>query len=284
MCGEPVERGRVEKMSKSKKNIVDPEHLINAYGADTARLFILFAAPPAKDLEWSDQGVEGASRFLARVWRLVENLKELFEGTLQNEGEFGKQSAPAASAIKAPAASAAASSRASSVAIDLRRLTHRTIKKVTEDIEREFQFNTAVAALMEFVNGLYKIGPITDMKAGDDLSAVREALETLLVLLSPFAPHIAEELWAETGHKDMLAMRRWPSFDQALIEAEIITIPIQINGKVRTRIDIGADWTKEQVKAATMASAVQGGWVRDASKIRNWVYVDKRIVNIVVES
>src|SRR5438093_8187229 len=168
-CGRPVERGRVEKMSKSKKNIVDPEHLIATYGADTARLFSLFAAPPAKDLEWSDAGVEGAYRFLGRVWRLVHELAPM----------LSKQ-------IKKPKAPP------SSVTTDLRRLTHKTIKKVTDDIEQEFQFNTAIAALMEFVNGLYKVDA---KQAKTDLSAVREATETLLILLTPFAPHLAEELW-----------------------------------------------------------------------------------------
>src|SRR5439155_8992722 len=149
-CGKPVERGRVEKMSKSKKNIVDPEHLIAKYGADTARLFSLFAAPPEKGLEWSDEGVEGAYRFLGRVWRLVHDLAPT----------LSKQS-------KTPEAPPG------SLTSDLRRLTHKTIKKVTDDIEQEFQFNTAIAALMEFVNGLYK-GDAKTMRANADLSALRE--------------------------------------------------------------------------------------------------------------
>src|SRR5216117_1650346 len=203
-CGKPVERGRVEKMSKSRKNIVDPEHLIVAYGADTARLFSLFAAPPEKDLEWSDAGVEGAYRFLGRVWRLVHDLAPTIRtslgqdlGTTDTRGQdragTDATNAQAAGASgltpvgTAPAESVAASSRANSVPIELRRLTHRTIKKVTEDIDREFQFNTAVAALMEFVNGLYKFEADTK---GTENGAFREAIETLLKLLSPFAPHL----------------------------------------------------------------------------------------------
>src|SRR5205807_4277775 len=177
-CGKPVERGRVEKMSKSKKNIVDPEHLIAKYGADTARLFSLFAAPPEKDLEWSDEGVEGAYRFLGRVWRLVHELAPM----LSKE-------------IKTPQAPP------SSVTIDLRRLTHRTIKKVTDDIEHEFQFNTAIAAQMEIVNGLYKFAAET--KGTDrpgEIPALQEAVNVLLVLLTPFAPHIPEQLCEESGH------------------------------------------------------------------------------------
>src|SRR5205823_2756495 len=160
---------------ESKKNIVDPEHLIGAYGADTARLFSLFAAPPEKDLEWSDAGVEGAYRFLGRVWRLVESVQGIFEAKPRAQDSLGQ---------KATAAPAMTSS-------ELRRLTHRTIKKVTEDVDREFQFNTAVAALMEFVNGLYKFQADTKGVGNEDF---REAIETLLMLLSPFAPHLAEEL------------------------------------------------------------------------------------------
>src|SRR5438105_5001910 len=266
-CGKPVERGRVEKMSKSKKNIVDPEHLIAKYGADTARLFSLFAAPPEKDLEWSDEGVEGAYRFLGRVWRLVHELAPLIGRQQVSEG--------------APAASVAASSRASSVTIDLRRLTHKTIKKVTDDIEREFQFNTAIAALMEFVNGLYKVDA-QQMKAKADLSAIREAIETLLILLTPFAPHIAEELWAATGHANSLAHERWPVFDAALLQEDVLTIPIQVNGKLRSKVTVPADWSKEQVIAASKTDAKVGEWIKGKT-IRNIVYVEKRLVNIVVE-
>src|SRR5438309_8717825 len=206
-CGRPVERGRVEKMSKSKKNIVDPEHLIATYGADTARLFSLFAAPPEKDLEWSDEGVEGAYRFLGRVWRLVHDLAPLFK---QSNGGHVVVASPMAS--------------------DLSRLTHKTIEEGSDDIEREFQFNTAIAALMGFVNGLYKVDA-PQMKAKADLSAIREAIETLLILLTPFAPHIAEELWAATGHAKGLAHERWPVFDAALLQEDVLTIPIQVNAK-----------------------------------------------------
>jgi leucyl-tRNA synthetase len=165
----------------------------------------------------------------------------------------------------------------------LRRLTHKTIKKVTEDIEREFQFNTAIAALMEFVNGLYKF--VAEMKertkAGE--AALREAIDALLLLLSPFAPHIAEELWAATGHSTSLARERWPLYDAALIQEEVLTIPVQVNGKVRTRIEIGAGWSEVEVRVASVTAACQGGWVKDAGSIANFVYVPKRIVNIVVK-
>jgi leucyl-tRNA synthetase len=270
-CGKPVERGRVEKMSKSRKNIVDPEHLIATYGADTARLFSLFAAPPEKDLEWSDEGVEGASRFLARVWRLVHDLQPRLSVPTP-------QVKVAIVGVTVVSTDIEAGIRAQ----NLRRLTYRTIKKVTDDIEQEFQFNTAIAALMEFVNGLYKFGAnADDLNRQEAMGAVREAIEALLLLLSPFAPHIAEELWAATGHATVLAKQAWPTYDPALLKDEILTIPVQVNGKVRTRVQIGADWNYAQVREATVTAVLQGGWVKDSSEIANFVYVPKRIVNIV---
>ena len=169
----------------------------------------------------------------------------------------------------------------SSVTTDLRRLTHKTIKKVTDDIEQEFQFNTAIAALMEFVNGLYKVDA-KQAKAKTDLSAVREATETLLILLTPFAPHIAEELWTATGHAKSLAHERWPVFDDALLQEEVLTIPIQVNGKLRSKVTVPADWSKERVIAASKSDTKVGEWIKGKT-IKNVVYVEKRLVNIVVE-
>ena len=295
----PVVKGRVEKMSKSKKNIVDPEHLIATYGADTARLFSLFAAPPEKDLEWSDAGVEGAYRFLGRVWRLVHDLAPTIRtslgqdlGTTDTRGQdragTDATNAQAAGASgltpvgTAPAESVAASSRANSVPIELRRLTHRTIKKVTEDIDREFQFNTAVAALMEFVNGLYKFEIDKDGGSGNEAArAVREAVEALLILLAPFAPHVAEELWSELGHAEGLARHPWPAFDPALLVEDVLTIPVQVNGKLRSKVTVPSDWSKEQVVAKAQQDDKVMEWMRGKT-VKNVVYVDKRLVNIVV--
>ena len=257
-CRRPAEKGRVEKMSKSKKNVVDPEHLIATYGADTARLFALFAAPPEKDLEWNDAGVEGASRFLARVWRLMHEAAPTLNSAPVSGGEAGRK------------------------AQDLRRLTHRTIRKVTEDIEREFQFNTAIAALMEFVNGLYKFtAEAKEAIKADEADALREAVAALILLLSPFAPHIAEELWAETGHATGLARERWPLFDAALIQEAVLTIPVQVNGKVRSKLSVPAEWNKEQVVAASQADVKVREWMQGKT-VKTIVYVDKRLVNIVV--
>jgi leucyl-tRNA synthetase len=271
-CGKPVERGRVEKMSKSRKNIVDPEYLIMAYGADTARLFSLFAAPPAKDLEWSDDGVEGAYRFLGRVWRLVHEVAPKISGQAWSPGIV-----VAGASITSPDIDASGQ-----FVKGLRRLTHRTIKKVTDDIEQEFQFNTAVAALMEFVNGLYKFA--VEARGSEwkgEVAVLREAIETLLLLLAPFAPHIAEELWAATGHANSLAHERWPVFDEALLQEEVLTIPIQVNGKLRSKVTVPADWSKDQVIAASKTDAKVGEWIKGKT-IKNVVYVEKRLVNIVV--
>ena len=267
-CRRPVEKGRTEKMSKSKKNVVDPERLIATYGADTARLFSLFAAPPEKDLEWSDAGVEGAHRFLGRVWRLVHDLSE--------------RCSPESSQLRKPQAPASGAQDAAKKLQDLRRLTHRTIKKVTEDIDREFQFNTAVAALMEFVNGLYKFAAESKGAAGTgETGALREAIEALLLLLSPFAPHIAEELWAATGHATGLSHQPWPSYDAALIQEEVLTIPVQVNGKLRSKLEVPAEWSKEQVVAAAQQDGRVREWIQGKT-VKTVVYVDKRLVNIVV--
>ncbi|HEV8540198.1 MAG TPA: class I tRNA ligase family protein, partial [Nitrospiraceae bacterium] len=258
----PVERGRIEKMSKSKKNTVDPEYLIETYGADTARLFSLFAAPPDKDLEWSDSGVEGSSRFLNRVWRL-------FADVMQAKGR---------SAGREPGDGSGASPRA----LELRRLTHRTIKKVTEDIEREFQFNTAIAALMEFVNGLYKFTAERDgAESPAETAALRAAAEALVLLLGPFAPHIAEELWEALGRAPSVATQPWPQYDPALVASERLTIPIQVNGKLRSKIEVPADSSEEQVVTLARQDAKLAEWLQGKSP-RKVIYVEKKLVNFVV--
>ncbi|MBM4123673.1 MAG: leucine--tRNA ligase [Nitrospira sp.] len=263
-CQGPVQKGRVEKMSKSKKNIVDPERLIETFGADTARLFSLFAAPPEKDLEWSDSGVEGASRFLGRIWRLLGDLHPQAGG-------------PASTGEPTPRVA------------DLRRLTHRTIKKVTDDIERDFQFNTAIAALMEFVNGLYKFAAERQADpsgspsgaAAAEAAALREAAEALVLLLAPFAPHVAEELWEALGHPPSVAQQPWPSYDPALVASERLTIPIQVNGKLRSKIEVPADSTEEHVLALAQQDTKLSEWLQGKPP-RKVIYVEKKLVNFVV--
>ena len=250
-CQAEAVSGRNEKMSKSKKNVVDPDALISRYGADTARLFTLFAAPPEKDLEWNDQGVEGCYRFLGRVWRVV----------YENHALLG-------SASMAPELDGAAR--------NLRRVTHRTIKKVTEDIDGRFHFNTAIAAVMELVNALYGFEE-KDKYPG----AVREAIEAVLRLMSPFVPHITEELWSLIGHSDRLSDAGWPLVDaEALVEDEKLIV-VQVNGKVRGKITVAADAEEEAIKAAAIEEENVARFI-EGKTIRKIVVVPGRLVSVVV--
>jgi leucyl-tRNA synthetase len=245
------------KMSKSKGNVVSPEDIVARYGADTARLFILFAAPPERDLEWSDQGVEGCFRFLKRVWRLVESLVDTLK-----------------TAPDRPAGSLVGLNRT------MRRVTHATIKKVTEDISTRFNFNTAVSAIMEMVNALYQYKEIPETDR--DPAVLREAVETMLLLLAPFAPHITEELWAETGHTGSIHQQPWPAYDQAAIAEDEVTIVVQINGKVRDRMLVPAGVSAAQlqeivIKEPRVLKLVEG------KQIVKVIPVPGKLVNIVVK-
>ncbi len=258
-CNRPVEKGRVEKMSKSKKNIMDPEELVNLYGADTARLFTLFAAPPEKDLEWSDQGVEGGYRFLSRLWRLVYQLQPLWTS---QDG-------------KIPPAELPTELR------DLRRSIHRTIKKVTDDIEGRFHFNTAIAAIMELFNALNAAAQ-TEPRAGAAAAIIKEGVETLVILLAPFVPHAANELWEQTGHRETLDQVPWPTYSKEALEEEKLLIVVQVNGKVRGKITVPADGTQERIQTEALGDAKVIGFL-DGKKVQRVVYVPRRLVNIVVE-
>jgi leucyl-tRNA synthetase len=258
-CDKPVVVGKTEKMSKSLKNVVDPDYLIEKYGADTARAFCLFAAPPEKDLEWSDQGVEGSFRFLGRVWRIVteylEDIRDVekFNGGVELDGELKK----------------------------LRRKTHQTIKKVTSDIEDRFHFNTAISAIMELVNTLYGIPrPGRDDRLA--LSVVKESIEAAVTLLSPIVPHITDELWGMMGHRGYLFTVAWPSFDPAIAAEEELTIVVQVNGKVRGRITVSADESDDRIKELALAEERSARFV-EGKKVEKVVYVPRKLVNIVVK-
>jgi leucyl-tRNA synthetase len=258
-CGRPVTIGRVEKMSKSRKNIIDPEDLISRYGADTARLFTLFAAPPEKDLEWSDQGVEGAYRFLSRLWRLIFQHRELW-------------------------AEPAATNGAAELSVelrDLRRTMHRTIKKVTDDIEERFHFNTAIAAIMELLNALSISAQRRD-SSGGALAIRKQGLETVVLLLAPFVPHVASELWQQLGNDKPLDEMSWPGYSTELIEDEKLLIVVQVNGKVRGKITVPADVTQQRIETDALSDPKVAGLL-DGKKISRVVYVPRRLVNIVVE-
>ncbi len=239
------------KMSKSKGNVVDPDHLVGRYGADTARLFCLFASPPERDLEWSDQGVEGMSRFLGRVWRLVHGV--------------AARLAPPGSA---PSLAAAADR-------DLHRVTHQTIQRVSDDVVERRHFNTAIAAVMELVTATALVAETAHP------ATLRETVDAILLLLAPFVPHVASELWEATGHADGLADAAWPRADSAALVRATIELPVQINGKVRARLSLPADSSTEDVLAAALADArVQeqlGG-----RTVRKHVFVPGRMLSLVV--
>ncbi|MBI4524744.1 MAG: leucine--tRNA ligase [Deltaproteobacteria bacterium] len=256
-CGKAVEKGRIEKMSKSKKNIVDPEELIDAYGADTARLFTLFAAPPEKDLEWSSQGVEGCYRFLSRLWRFV-----------WQHGEILSQAA------SAPAADTLATGLK-----ELRRLNHRTIKKVTDDIEARFHFNTAIAAIMELFNAL-SLAARADLKGGASL--IKEGLEAIIVLLHPFVPHLASELWEILGRRESLEEVPWPAYSKEALEEEQLLIVVQVNGRVRGKITVPAHASAERIESEALSDPKVKDFVQNR-KIQRVVQVPRRLVNIVLE-
>jgi leucyl-tRNA synthetase len=254
-CGAAVERGRTEKMSKSKKNVVDPEHLVRNYGADTARLFSLFAAPPEKDLDWNEEGVEGASRFLRRVWRLVaEN-----EGWLRDTRAFPGGELEGAS-------------------LALRRKVHETVKKVTENIEDRFHFNTAIAAAMELVNELASFQPQNE----GSRQVFREAVDALLKLLAPMVPHVAEELWEALDNATPLAHTPWPAWDDAALRRETVLVVVQVSGKVRGRIEVPAGAAEDEVRATALADENVCRHLEGKTLVKA-VYVPGRLLNLVVK-
>ena len=236
------------KMSKSKGNVVDPDDLIARYGSDTVRLFSLFAAPPEKELEWSDQGVEGSHRFLHRVWKLIS----------QN--------------IQAGSGSPSETDRA------LERKVHQTVRKVTQDIDERMHQNTAISAIMELVNAT------TDALQQPDppsTGMIRSSLETILHLLNPFAPHITEELWAAMGHTELLSTQPWPVFDANLAQEEQATIVVQVNGKLRASLPAARGLSQEEILAlATQDEKVQRQL--EGKQTVKIVFVPDKLINIVV--
>jgi leucyl-tRNA synthetase len=247
------------KMSKSKGNVVDPDELIRRYGADTARLFSLFAAPPEKDLDWNDHGVEGASRFLNRVWRFVQG----------HLAELGA----------APAVDAAALSPAGKA---FRRTIHETIHRVTEDIERDFHFNTAISAVMELVNALHEFerASMDTVSAAERTALMREAVDTVLLLLGPVCPHIGEELWAALGHATSLFKQPWPTAEAAARAREEIEIVVQVDGRVRTRLTVDVSAPEREVQDRALADSKVRPWI-DGRQVAKVVVVPGRLVNVV---
>jgi len=262
--GEPFEnlltQGMVlmdgSKMSKSKGNTVDPDNIIDKYGADTARLFILFASPPEKDLEWSDAGVEGSFRFLNRVWRLVEKCGPWVAGARPYEGDYGLRGNHK----------------------ELNRVVHETVKRVTVDIEERFNFNTALSAIMEMVNSLYQY---TDGgKKQCDLRVLSLALDVLIRLLAPFAPHLADELWHDLRHQDDVHDQGWPEYDEDALTVDEVTIVVQVNGKVRDRMDIPVDIDQAELEQLVLKRERVQQFV-DGKSIVKTIVVPGKLVNVV---
>ena len=243
------------KMSKSKGNVVDPDALIDRYGADTARLFSLFAAPPEKDLDWSDQGVEGSYRFLSRVWRLVYDTLPFVAG-----------------------AGAVDPSTLSDEARGLRRTVHKTIRKVTDDLDERFHFNTAIAAVMELVNALYAFEP---KNAQENAAVLKEAVESVVLMLSPFVPHVTEELWEALGRQGGVEAAGWPVWDEAATIDEELLIVVQVNGKLRGKLTVPVDASEDAVKEAAFADEKVKPWL-DGKQIRKAIYVPGKLLNLVV--
>ncbi len=245
------------KMSKSKGNVVDPDYLIEKYGADTARLFSLFAAPPERDLDWSDKGVEGAYRFLNRIWGIVyKNSNKLRVTSYEYKDK-----------------SLSLVTRHSSL---LFRKAHQTIKRVTTDIEREYHFNTAIAALMELINEITSFEPESD----EDFAIFKFAIETALLLLSPFSPHIAEELWEAIGNKPSIFEQRWPEWDEEAAKEEAIELVIQVNGKLRSKVMVSHGLSEEEVKQKALSEPKIKEMI-EGKIIKKVLVVKGKLVNIV---
>ena len=241
------------KMSKSKGNVVSPEEIINKYGADTARLFILFAAPVDRDLDWSDQGVEGSYRFLGRVWRIVDAYDQAAKEN--HTGDLTKDE------------------------VALRRELHRVIKKVTEDLDNNFNFNTAISAIMELVNAMYAH---KDKAESVNADLANELTHNLVLLLAPFVPHITEELWHELGETESVHTMNWPTYEESALEVDEVEVVLQVNGKVRDKLTVSVNITKEELEAlAKESSRVQE--FTEGKQIVKVIYVPGKLVNIGVK-
>jgi leucyl-tRNA synthetase len=262
ICGREVIIGRVEKMSKSKKNAVDPIEMIDIHGADALRLFVLFAGPPEKDKEWSDRGFEGAARYLQRVWRIAHKWQ-------------GRVAEPDDASIDRV--------QLSEHHRTLRRRTHQIIRSITENFEERLHLNTCISSLMELTNEIYAFDQAVEKNGANasDGPVAREGFEALIRMLAPFAPHIAEELWENFGHSESLARTRWPEYNAELAREDEIEVAVQVNGKLRSRVFAAPDASDEELRVAALAddkikAATEG---RVVAKV---IVIPRKLVNVVV--
>ncbi|WP_457621844.1 class I tRNA ligase family protein [Persephonella sp.] len=246
--------GKSDKMSKSKHNTVDPDEMIEKYGADTVRLYILFAAPPQNSFDWIDSGIEGAHRFLKRVWNFVVERADQLKEVSYTKEDFKNLSEEDQK---------------------LRRKLHQTIKKVNEDITREYQFNTAIAAIMELMNELTSY-------RGSNLKVLKEAVENLILMLSPFTPFIADQLWRTIGKEGYTIQQPFPEPDEEALIEKTKEIPVQINGKVRAKITVPADADEEAVKNIAFENENVKKWT-EGKQIVKVIFIKGKILNIVVK-
>jgi leucyl-tRNA synthetase len=265
------------KMSKSKGNVVDPDELIRSLGADTARLFSLFAAPPEKDLDWNDHGVEGASRFLNRVWRFAVGRMD----------EIGGAGRPPAGHPDGAGATAGVngSPELTEGGRAFRRVIHETIARVTEDLDRDFHFNTAISAIMELVNALHAFDAASgaadsEIPPEERRALLREGVETVLLLLGPFCPHLTEELWSQLGHAESLFAHPWPVADERALLKDDVTVVVQVDGKVRSRLTVEVDAGETAVRARALGDDRVRPWL-EGRCVARVVVVPNRLVNIV---
>jgi leucyl-tRNA synthetase len=262
ICGSEVVIGRSEKMSKSRKNAVDPIEMTNIHGADAIRLFVLFAGPPEQDKEWSDTGFNGAAKYLQRVWRIAYKW----------QGRMGE-------------AGSVVQGEMNDYQRRLRRRTHQIVRSVTENFEERLHLNTVISSLMELTNEIYAFDQAVD-KDGEatlaDIQVAREAVEALIRMLAPFTPHMAEELWESYGHAESLARARWPEYSDELARDEEIEVAVQVNGKLRSRLFVSPDASREELERAALADekvqAAAAG--RDVAKV---IVIPQKLVNVVIK-
>ncbi len=251
------------KMSKSRGNVVSPDILIDKYGADTQRLYILFIGPPQKDAEWNDRGVIGAHRFLNRLWQKITDYEEAYAGVQRTEIHIQKLSPEAKT---------------------LYRLTNQTIKKVTEDLETSWHFNTAIASVMELLNNVDSFHVVIPHNAAEELNfnVFRHTMEAILLLMAPLIPHISEELWEIMGHKPSIFHHSWPSYDKNAIQEETVEIVIQVNSKVRSHLSVPVDIGEDELKKRVLGDERIKTFL-DGKKVVNIIIIPKKLVNVVVK-
>ena len=254
--GEKIIAGPVEKMSKSKKNVIDPEAIVAQYGADTARWFILSDSPPERDIEWTAAGVEGAWRFVQRVWRMIEQIGD----------------------IPVPAAKP---EELTDDALNLRKVTHRTLAAVTKDIET-LRFNRAIARIYEMVNAMTDFLRRHEQEMADsEACALHEAAMFLVQMFAPMMPHLAEECWHRLGHPELVAQTPWPEADESLLAEETVKMAVQVNGKRRAEIEVAKDAANEEIEKMALAQEAVRRAIGD-KQVRRVIVVPGRIVNVVV--